>query len=212
MDAGGPEQILSAHDVGHALAGHRRAQPRDDSSSACPCAPARRRPIAAVAPRPYRLLPPDRHRSRSTTARRCARSRRPCRGAAHRARRHRSAAAFALCAARAHHPDRAGHRRDRAAKGCRERPHAFALRNQPGDLAAALEARIDEPQRLEPGERRAIVIEMLALATDRLLPGDAEPGQILVDRLLVIRAAARRRRCPRCAAEAARPSPSPSRN
>src|SRR5258706_10929648 len=67
----------------------------------------------------------------------------------------------------------------------------FPLGDQPRDLAAALEARIDEPERLKPRKRRAIFIKMRTLAPHRLLELDAKPRQILVDRLLVVRPAAR---------------------
>ena len=62
--------------------------------------------------------------------------------------------------------------------------------HEPRNLAAALETRIDQPRRLEPRQPRAVVVEMRALAPDRLLPGDAEPFEIFVDRLLVFRPAA----------------------
>ena len=41
-------------------------------------------------------------------------------------------------------------------------------------------------------QRRAIVVEMLGLPPHRLLPVDAEPGEVLVDRRLELRPAARR--------------------
>ena len=65
-----------------------------------------------------------------------------------------------------------------------------ALRHQARDLGAALEARIDEV--LELRERVPIGREMLGLAPHRLLPRDAEPGEVLVDRLLEFGTAARR--------------------
>src|SRR5262245_40403343 len=79
----------------------------------------------------------------------------------------------------------------RAIRIARPRPFRFALRDQGGNLGAAFEARIDEALSLEPRERRSIVIEMVALAAHRLLPGDAEPGEIFVDCGLVFGAAAR---------------------
>src|SRR5262245_64605653 len=66
----------------------------------------------------------------------------------------------------------------------------LALGDEARDLAAALEARIEES--IEPREHRAIVVEMRALATHRLLPGDAEPRQVFIDRGFVLRPAARR--------------------
>src|SRR6266700_8208324 len=58
------------------------------------------------------------------------------------------------------------------------------------DLGPALEARIDETLNLKPRQRRPIVLEMLALAAHRLLPRDAEPSEILVDRGLIFGTAA----------------------
>src|SRR5262249_58635363 len=69
---------------------------------------------------------------------------------------------------------------------------ALALGNKRGDLGTAFEARVDEFPCIEPRQRAAIVGEMHALPPHRLLPGDAEPAQILIDRLLVFRPAARR--------------------
>ena len=45
--------------------------------------------------------------------------------------------------------------------------------------------------RVELAPAPRVVVEMLALAPHRLFPGDAEPRQVLVDRLLVFRPAAR---------------------
>src|SRR5262249_57942290 len=78
----------------------------------------------------------------------------------------------------------------RAAGGARPGPPPLARGDEPRDLAAALEARIGE--RVELRQRRAVIGEMRALAPDRLLPGDAEPGEVFVDRLLIVRPAARR--------------------
>ena len=62
----------------------------------------------------------------------------------------------------------------------------------PRDLGAALEARIDRALRLQLRQRRAVCVEMLGLAPHRLFPRDAEPGEVLVDRRLEFRPAARR--------------------
>ena len=51
-----------------------------------------------------------------------------------------------------------------------------------GDVGARAKARIDEPRRLEPAERRAIVLEMARLAPHIAVPVEPEPGQILEDR------------------------------
>src|SRR5262245_66316352 len=66
----------------------------------------------------------------------------------------------------------------------------LALGDEARDLAAALEARIDKS--LKPRERRAVIVEMRALAAHGLLPGDAEPRQVFIDRRFVLRPAARR--------------------
>src|SRR5262249_60756213 len=67
-----------------------------------------------------------------------------------------------------------------------------SLGDQARDLAATFEARIDETRGFKPCQRHAVRIELRALAQDRPLPRDAEPRQILVNRLLVFRPAARR--------------------
>src|SRR5262249_61664068 len=66
----------------------------------------------------------------------------------------------------------------------------LALGDEARDLAAALEARIDKS--LKPRERRAVIVEKPALAAHGLLPGDAEPRQVFIDRRFVLRPAARR--------------------
>ena len=66
------------------------------------------------------------------------------------------------------------------------------LRHQPCDLGAALETRIDQTLGRKLFERLAIVGEMLGLPPHRLFPGDAEPGEVLIDRGLEFRLAARR--------------------
>ena len=53
---------------------------------------------------------------------------------------------------------------------------------------------------------------MIGLAPHRLLPCDAEPREIFVDRLPRIPGGSASRRCPRCAAGNARPARAPSRN
>ena len=58
------------------------------------------------------------------------------------------------------------------------------------DLAPGAEARIEQPRCVEPAERRAVIVEMLGLATDRPVPIEAEPAQILDDGIRVFRAAA----------------------
>src|SRR2546430_1648926 len=65
------------------------------------------------------------------------------------------------------------------------------LRNVARDLGAAFEARIDQSLRLELCQRVAIGIEIVRLTPHRLFPADAEPSEILVDRLLELRATAR---------------------
>src|SRR6187431_2274814 len=65
------------------------------------------------------------------------------------------------------------------------------LRDVARDVGAALEAWIDEPLRLKSCQRIAIGVEILGLAPYRLLPGNPEPVEVLVDRLLELRAAAR---------------------
>src|SRR5207244_10738213 len=68
----------------------------------------------------------------------------------------------------------------------------LALRNQPGNLGAALEARIDQPLCFKLPQRRPVRIQMVGLAPYRLLPLNPEPCEILVDRCLEFRAATRR--------------------
>src|SRR5438876_8508886 len=72
----------------------------------------------------------------------------------------------------------------------RPRRMPFPLGDEAGDLAARLEAWID--QLIEPRQRRSVIVEMRALAPHRLLPPQAEPVEIFIDRLLVVRSAARR--------------------
>src|SRR6202023_3774103 len=68
---------------------------------------------------------------------------------------------------------------------------AVALDDQRRDLAAALKTWIEQRQRVELEEGRFVIGEMLALPPHRLLPGNAEPLQILVDRRFVFRPRAR---------------------
>jgi len=69
------------------------------------------------------------------------------------------------------------------------RPAAIpiALRDQRVDFAPALEARINEPLCFESVEGGRVVVEVLALPAHRLLPGNAQPAEILADRRLVFR-------------------------
>jgi len=60
-----------------------------------------------------------------------------------------------------------------------------------GDLAARAEAGIDEPGRLQPREGDAVVVEVIRLPSRRPIPDEAEPRQVLEDRGLELRAAAR---------------------
>ena len=80
----------------------------------------------------------------------------------------------------------------RAVRIARPRRLRLALGDQPRDLGAALEARIDEALRVELRERLAVGVEMPGLAPHRLFPGDAEPGEVFQDRRLVFGPAARR--------------------
>jgi hypothetical protein len=59
------------------------------------------------------------------------------------------------------------------------------------DLPARAEAGIDEPGGLETGERAAIVVEVIRLPADRAVPRQAEPREVLQDRSLELRTAAR---------------------
>ena len=112
---------------------------------------------------------------------------RPCRGGSRRARRARCARRVRSAASAARRPDRAARHRDRAASA-----HATRGRRPARDLGAAFEARKGQAPGLERGKRRAVVVEMLGLPPDRLFPCEPEPGEILVDRRLEFRPAARR--------------------
>ena len=61
-----------------------------------------------------------------------------------------------------------------------------------GDLGPGAEARIKHAHLVEPGEGGAVILEMLGLATDRRLPGEAKPSQVFEDRRLEFRSAAGR--------------------
>jgi hypothetical protein len=79
----------------------------------------------------------------------------------------------------------------RAVRIARPRGICLACRNHSGDLGAALEAWIDQAHAFERGQRGAISVEMVGLPLHRLFPLKAEPGQVLVDRRLVLGSAAR---------------------
>ena len=107
---------------------------------------------------------------------------------------------------------RVGHRRGRGR--CRDRPPrrggALLRRRERGaDVGAGAAAGIGEAERGQPVERGGVARQVLGLAQDRLGPGEAEPGEVVADRRLVLRAAAGARRCPRCAAGRCRPRPAP---
>src|SRR5690606_17832850 len=59
-----------------------------------------------------------------------------------------------------------------------------------GDLLARREAGIDDLHGAKALQRRFIIGEMLGLAAHRLFPHEAEPGEVLIDALLIFRAAA----------------------
>src|SRR5262249_2411913 len=77
----------------------------------------------------------------------------------------------------------------RAVRVARPRRMPLPLSDKACDLAAGLEAGIDKA--IEPRQCSAVVVEMRALAPHRLLPLDAEPRQVFIDRLLVFPTAAR---------------------
>jgi hypothetical protein len=74
------------------------------------------------------------------------------------------------------------------------RPWRFGvlLRDQARDLGTAFETRIDQTLRNEPFDSVAIVGEMVGLAARRGFPGDAEPGEVLINRVLELELAAGR--------------------
>ena len=67
----------------------------------------------------------------------------------------------------------------------------FALCHQPCDLGAAFKARIDQALRRQSVYRAAIIRKMLRLPPHRRFPDDAEPAEVLVNRGLEFRPAAR---------------------
>jgi len=64
----------------------------------------------------------------------------------------------------------------------------IARGDQSSDLATAFKARIEQPLVVELGDCGPVIIEMPALPPHRLLPGDAEPGKVLIDCIFVLRA------------------------
>jgi hypothetical protein len=80
----------------------------------------------------------------------------------------------------------------RAIRIARPRGLRFPFRDQARDLGAAFKAGIDEPHGVELGERGAVIAIVLGLPPHRLFPGDAEPGQVLVNCRLEFGPAARR--------------------
>ena len=81
----------------------------------------------------------------------------------------------------------------RAVRVARPRPPGLPLEPRDGrrDAPARAEAGIEEPPRRKPGGGRPVVVEMLRLAPHRPLPGQAEPGEVLVEGPLELGAAAR---------------------
>lgn len=59
------------------------------------------------------------------------------------------------------------------------------------DLTAAHDRRIDEPHVSQPLERSSIEIEVIGLAPHRLFPAQSQPGEVIEDRRLELRTAAR---------------------
>src|SRR5262245_7433241 len=57
----------------------------------------------------------------------------------------------------------------------------LTLSDETRDLGATFEARKREVSRLKLRKRRAIVVEMLRLPAYRLLPRQAEPGEVFID-------------------------------
>ena len=199
MHAGRVEQIRPPHDVGYALQARRRPRRTDGSSSARPGAPARHRPrrpgLATMISDRSILASISFHDSSPARASAAFISRRRTWSAPAAILRARSA-----CDKSAQNLGRAAHRRDRAARG-----RGVRVRDQRCNLGSAFEARIDETKPLKTGQRRPIIGKMLALAADRLLPGDPEPGKIVVRSPARIRAGTAPYRCPRSATTAFRP-------
>ena len=63
----------------------------------------------------------------------------------------------------------------------RPRPPGIARRHHDRDLGTALEAWIEQAQRVESSERGAVIVMVLGLPPHRLLPAQPEPGEVLVD-------------------------------
>jgi hypothetical protein len=93
MDLGRGFQILAAHDMADALQARRRRPPRDDSSSARPCAPARHRPSVPGRRRRHAPLRFRRRGDRAAIRRPISSGPGPWRGAGHAARPPRSVVA-----------------------------------------------------------------------------------------------------------------------
>src|SRR3984893_339119 len=173
MDAGRPEQILAAHHVADALKGvvqrdgeviaGRDFLARDDD-----VAPHHRRrgDGTGLAVRPGAGLGPGQH---AGLRHRCID------GEPQRV----TLAGIDPALSLGHRQFAGAARIKRAAVGiARPAAVAVALDDQRGDLAAALETRIEQRQRVELEEGRFVIGEMLALPPHRLLPGNAEPLQI----------------------------------
>ncbi len=78
-----------------------------------------------------------------------------------------------------------------AVRIARPRFFGLALGDQAGNLGAALEARVDQILCFEPRERLPIERKMFGLAPHLCVPAHAEPSEILEDRCLEFRPAAR---------------------
>ena len=187
VHAGRPEQVLAAHHMGDALhrvvehdremiAG-RRLLAADDH-----VAPGRGigRDLAGLAGR-------ARRRSRSSAAARSIPSPWSCRGGWHRARPRRCAPAGPPPASAAPRRDRPARRRDRAASARARRGRRPCARARRGSRS-----REGQPQRIQRRQRRAVLVEMRGLPPHRLLPLEAEPGEVFSDRRLELGPAARR--------------------
>jgi hypothetical protein len=187
MQAGRPEQILAPHHLGHALQGvvdgHREViagrglLAREDD-----VAPGLR-PGADRAGLPTRTFA----HARSSRVRRRGRTRPPYRAAARREHPIPAAARARRTTATAPSRDSAAPRRDRAARGHAPPAAPPIGRSRRGSRNS------DRPA---PGrqlfERGAIIGEMFGLPPHRMFPDDAEPGEVLVNRGLEFRLAARR--------------------
>ena len=146
-------------------------------------------------------------RARSSRVRRRARTPPPCRAAAHRARpierrcRARPATAISPC------PDKAARHRDRAAMA-----HRLPLRDQPRDLGAAFEARIDQAHRVDGRRSRHDRRQNAPTAAAPAFPRRCRARPGLRRSPPRIPAGSARHRYPRCAAATARRSRAPDRN